>query len=218
MKALRLDIDLHYYWHAGTGSSSGTHLDALCERDGDDLPFLSGRHLKGLLRHAVHRAEAWGWFATQALPSGPVEDWETLLFGTRSQSAQRFQTLPGMLVMGDARLPDDERDWLNEQAAYKLMLFEELYSTAINEKGSARSHSLRGIEAALPMNLTALLQWEVTGLDPAHRQQQRQALEKENLANLLQAALPLVDAVGASRTRGLGEASLTLTTNQGGRA
>lgn len=209
MTAWQLNIELHHYWHAGSGSSSGTHLDALCERDNQGLPFVAGRHLKGLLRHALQRAEQWQWLEDLPLPEGPQPNWEALLFGTRSQSVQRFQTLPGIIRVDDARLPAPERAWLEQNSAYKAYLFEEIYSTAINENGTALAKSLRGMEAALPMTLSAPVSFELTALQADHRQQQQTAMTAD-LGALLVRVLPLIDAVGANRSRGLGEAMLSL--------
>jgi CRISPR/Cas system CSM-associated protein Csm3 (group 7 of RAMP superfamily) len=47
-----LTIDIRGYWHSGTGRGSGSHLDALVDTAHDGLPYLSGRHIKGLLRDA----------------------------------------------------------------------------------------------------------------------------------------------------------------------
>lgn len=217
MTAWQLRVDLHFYWHAGSGSGSGTHLDALCERDHDGLPFIAGRHLKGLLRHAIQRAEQWGWLAHLALPAGPQPNWESLLFGTRSQAAQRYHTLPGMLILDDARLSAGERAWIESSPESKAHLFTELYSTAIHEQGAAALHTLRGMEAALPMTLHAPLACEATALDEEHRQQQQAALAVD-LGAMLERVLPLIDAVGAHRSRGLGEATLSLhaAPNKGG--
>lgn len=218
MTVWQLNVDLHYYWHAGSGSSSGTHLDALCERDGAGLPFLAGRHLKGLLRHALQRAEQWHWLSESLLPQGPMDDWESLLFGTRSQTAQRFQTFPGLLVIDDAVLPVTERAWFECNPADKPLIFEELYSTAINAKGCASAQSLRGMEVALPMALEASVTCELTALDKEHRQQQRAVIETVDISSLIARILPLIDAVGAHRSRGLGEASLRLQLPKGGRS
>lgn len=210
MTTWQLKVELHHYWHAGSGSSSGTHLDALCERDNNGLPFLSGRHLKGLLRHAVQRAEQWQWLDDIPLPDGPQPDWESMLFGTRSQTAQRFHTLPGLLMVDDARLAESEKAWLEHNPVYKAYLFEEIYSTAINQDGTALAKSLRGIEVALPVTLTGLVSVEPTALESAHCQQQQAAMAVD-LSPVLERVLPLIDSVGGNRTRGLGEAVLSLS-------
>lgn len=210
--ARELHIHLHGYWHAGAGRSSGHHLDALCERD-DGLPILPGRQLKGVLRDAVRRAEAWGWLQDIDLPSGPASDHQSLLFGSSNQAEGRFSTSPGMLLVGSAHLPEAERLWLSQpgQAAVRSALFDELFSTAINEHGSALAQSLRGLEVAIPAPLAASLELGVTAQQPGHRQQQQAYLDSGRAWQVLEAALPLLDHIGAHRSRGLGECTVRLT-------
>lgn len=208
------DLHLHFahYWHAGSGTGSGYHLDALCLRDGDGLPMMPGRQLKGVLRHALRRAEAWGWLSELALPDGPADCHETLLFGSRSQSEHRSETLPGMLRVGNAHLPEAERAWLAvaEREPLRAELFGELFSTAINEHGSAQRYSLRGLEVSLPVTLHTTLSLALCAPHNAHRQQQQAYLTANTGWAALRAALPLVDALGAHRSRGLGEVRLDL--------
>lgn len=207
-----LRLDLANYWHAGSGRGSGYHLDTLCERDTDALPILPGRQLKGLLRHAVRRAEAWGWLTDHLLPEGPLRHHETLLFGSASQSVERSNTQPGMLHVDSARLSAEERQWLaaDEQAELRVELFGELFSTAINEQGSAQRYSLRGTEVCIPVTLEAPLALALTSQHEAVREQQKQYVQSGVGWQALTAALPLVDAIGAHRSRGLGEARLEL--------
>lgn len=214
----RLHLDFINYWHAGSGRSSGYHLDALCERDDCQLPVLPGRQLKGLLRHAVHRAEAWGWLSELALPAGPLASHEELLFGSRSHSESRSATQPGLLRVDTARLPDAELQWLahTEQTELREELFGELFSTAINEQGSAQRYSLRGLQVCIPLRLQAALDLAITASDAALRSQQQAYLQAGTAWQALDAALPLLDALGAHRSRGLGEARVTLDmTGQG---
>src|SRR5690554_6874870 len=107
-----LQIELHGFWHAGSGRSAGALADALVQKSADGLPVIGGRHIKGLLRHALVKAEALGWFAGVQLPAGPAQTLETLLFGSANQQEGRFATLPGMLIVSDAALPNNEADWL----------------------------------------------------------------------------------------------------------
>ena len=205
-----LCIDLAGYWHSGSGRSAGTHLDALTEKDSHGLPFVAGKQLKGLLRHALHRAIAWQW-VSPAVPDGPAVDLETLLFGSRSHIQSRHATLPGMLIIGDATLKDAEYLYLQQTPELSSFLYETLYSTAINEKGTAKDGSLRGIEVTLPVKLFSALQLTITSVDNAHRAQQKAWLSQVNEHWFwLEVCLPLIDAVGAHRSRGLGEATLSL--------
>lgn len=207
-----LQVDFINYWHVGSGRGNGSQVDALCARDADGLPVLPGRQLKGLLRHAVRRAEGWGWMEELALPPGPLQSHEQLLFGSSSQEEDRFSTEPGVLLVDCARLPANERAWLAAAGEEDLRgeLFSELFSTAIDELGSARRFSLRGLEVSIPLQLQAALRLEVTTVQPDLRAQQRACIASGSAWKALDCALPLLDALGANRSRGLGEARVRL--------
>lgn len=207
-----LHVEFTNYWHAGSGRGSGYYLDALCERDDSQLPIVPGRQLKGLLRHALHRAETWGWLSDLPLPPGPLASHEELLFGSRSHSESRSATQPGLLRMDTARLPDAEHQWLadGEQSELREELFGELFSTAINELGSAQRYSLRGLQVCIPVRLQSAVSLTITATDMALRTQQQAYIEAGTAWRAIEAALPLLDALGAHRSRGLGEARVTL--------
>lgn len=209
-----LKLSFQSYWHSGSGMGAGTHVDALCLRDQAGLPFLPGRQLKGVLRHAVRRAETWGWYEQLTLPTG-CSSHERLLFGSQSQYTSRHETQPGLLLTNSACLPADERNWLAQtgQAVEREQIFGTLFSTAINEAGTAEEHSLRGLEVCLPVTLYAELSLAVTALLPQPRQSQSDWLTLEDPWRTLALALPLVDALGAHRSRGLGEVILKLKTD-----
>lgn len=217
-EAARLQVDFISYWHVGSGRGNGNQVDAVCARDAEGLPVLPGRQLKGLLRHAVRRAEVWGWMEGLVLPAGPLQSHEQLLFGSGSQEAERFSTEPGVLLVDCARLPADERAALaaEENAELRGELFGELFSTAIDELGSARRFSLRGLEVSIPLQLQAALELEVTTVQAQLRAQQRAYIASGSAWTALERALPLLDALGAQRSRGLGEATVALIRAAGG--
>lgn len=225
-----LKIELLNYWRSGTGQSRGMNLDALTNKTTEGLPKLGGKHIKGLLRDALRAAEAWKHL-DDVFPAdfdGPCGDLETLICGSRSQVDSSLDTLPGMLVTGDALLHPVEGEWLLGNKDYIPSLYEALFSTAIGENGSAKNKSLRGFEVSLPVNLFVLLELNVTGQQDDHKQQQlsflnylsqRDILEKQkqqggdaelNAWSWLQRILPLMDSVGADRQRGSGEAIVTI--------
>jgi len=191
-----LHIRLQGYWHPGTGRAMGAAVDAAAYRDTDGLPALPGRHLKGLLRDAVERASAWGW---------PGYDAELVaaLFGDRPESVAPGQ-IPraGSLRVGDARLPATLRAQLadTDKRALRAGLFRVLLSTAIDaETGTADDRTLRGVEVVVPLDLEADLT-VLPGQQPPADWRER-----------LRSVLPLIPAVGAHRTRGLGRALLELS-------
>ena len=212
-----LTIDIAGYWHSGTGRGSGSHLDALVDTAHDGLPYLSGRHLKGLLRDAVYKAEEWGQLDTfkKAHPEAKLTDLKLteLLFGKRYENPEtrvpRDETTQGYLRVGDGLLPADLRLWLahKDQKACRPHLHRDLSSTAIDGgTGVANSRSLRGIQVTVPLRLEADI-----GLMPRlHGNPEQDALLADQWPTILDHCLPLVRGVGAHRSRGLGRASLQL--------
>ncbi|MEQ8817876.1 MAG: RAMP superfamily CRISPR-associated protein [Thalassobaculum sp.] len=202
-------IDLESYWHVGTGRGSSGLIDSLCARDRDGLPYLPGRSLKGLLRDAVDRAEAWGWFADLGHPptaTGTDGALTRRLFGqigferegdSRSGTPIRV-TERGCLAFTSARLAALERAALTGQSALKEHLFATLATTAVDPTtGTAKEQSLRTDEVAVPVTLEATVSALEDSVPPDWRA-------------ILALAMPLVRAVGGSRSRGLGQCRLSL--------
>lgn len=192
----QLVLRFHSFWHIGTGRGTGAAVDAATHRDQDGLPCVPGRHIKGLLRDALERAQAWGW--------GGHEDGSALahMFGQRAE--QPFvgdAPISGALHISDARLPGDLCAWLrmDEQRARRAALFRVLMSTAIDENsGAAKDRSLRGIEVVVPLELRASIATvpgHTVPFDWVHR---------------LRDVLPLIPAIGAHRNRGLGRVTMSL--------
>ena len=110
-----------------------------------------------------------------------------------------------MLRFSDARIGDNQE----EQQKWELFattvrgrklaanLFKYLSSTALDDQGLARKRSLRTLEVCIPLVLWA----DVDTVDGADPGQWREDLET---------SLPLVRALGAKRTRGLGRCRLQL--------
>lgn len=193
MREARLLVDLRGYWHPGGGRGGGAVVDAVTHRDSAGLPVLPGRHLKGLLRDALEQAETFGW----ARYAGCAET----LFGQRAEFGGTGPE-PGCLRVTDATLPPEIAAYLGCGPGKPLVrhLYRNLYSTAVEfATGTARDKSLRGIEVVVPLQLSARLE-TVSGREPP----------PEDWVERLAGVLPLIDAVGAHRSRGLGRAVLSL--------
>ncbi|MFZ1413175.1 MAG: RAMP superfamily CRISPR-associated protein [Defluviicoccus sp.] len=215
MNATRLlTIDIRSWWHAGTGRGGGEDADAVVERDHDGLPFLPGRHVKGLLRDAAFRLEHWG-----ALQS----DTTRLLFGNDPEAERelnhegfRRDTHEGGLRISNATLPLSVRAQLRkaEKGTSRAALFGSLANTAIDEaRGVAKSKSLRRTEVTIPLRLTSNITWSPPPGYPGWNDRERavvKSLETKWPHLLSDEILPLVRAVGAHRSRGLGRATLSL--------
>jgi CRISPR/Cas system CSM-associated protein Csm3 (group 7 of RAMP superfamily) len=201
MSRLLLQVDIRSYWHPGTGKGSTFSLDSVVNTGRNGLPRVPGRTLKGLVRDACERAEAWGWLADFSKP------FTDTLFGERSGTPEApLDRVPeaGALRFGDAALPEAVAQYLtNDEDRAKLIpeLYREIHMSAIDrETGTARDRSLRGMEVVVPMQLQApvdLVPGREGELEPGWQ---------EGLGRVL----PLVEAVGAHRSRGLGRAVLSL--------
>lgn len=191
MTTYQLQIDILDLWQAGSGKGQGSYLDSTPTLDDDGLPFLPGRHLRGLLREAVRHLALLG------ICGSGVEE---ALFGSHAGQEDRHQTNKGRLRVGSAHLPPEIRGHLLGAMGAKQLhagLFLDVFQTAIDETtGAAGGRSLRSARLCVPMLLVAAIE-ELKPID----QDARAALE---------ASLSLIDAVGAARNRGLGRCVATI--------
>lgn len=204
MKTVRVEI--HDFWHIGSGRGQGVGVDAEVVRTSGGLPYLPGRTLKGLLRDATRSGEV-----LRRLPAGTTE----ALFGTdlvdltdeeslsAQQEYQRFQTQPGVIRISGAYLgstPAERRQWeawsSSGQGTSDLArhFYRKLSTTALQE-GVAKHKSLRTIEVVVPLTLHAWLQ------GPA---------ERDDWVRSIQSVFPLVSGLGSGRARGFGSCTLSL--------
>ncbi len=198
LESLTLELEMLDYWHCGSGKGGCDYLGAQADRDSLGLPFVPGRLLKGLLRDALERCEAFG----HAAPGSA----EALFGGRAGRGLASGPPQPGAVRVADARLPEPVRAWLRgaEAATFRQALARELFAVAVDEAtGGARDGRPRGMEAIVPLVLEAELR-PVEGRAVPSGWQEAIAL-----------ALPLVGAVGAYRTRGLGRCALRIRQEAG---
>lgn len=208
----RLNFTFSSYWHAGSGRGRDAVLDAEVLRDADDLPYLPGKTIKGLLRKAMKVA-----LHARQESLAPVAD----LFGSEVAGEQasdgdeqiaaleggRFGTTAGKLWFGSATLPPSWAAWRRKAKADRNgakdddrssavldTLFRVVASTAIDARGVAREHTLRVSEVTVPMTLTAV----ITGPDDG------------GWVPLVKMALPHLRMVGVRGRRGYGRVEVTL--------
>lgn len=193
---LLLQFQIESYWQAGSGRGGGALIDSLAHKDAKGLPYLPGRTVKGLLRDAVYRLEQWGHTPNHLTHC---------LFGSVGveEGITRMQTNPGALRISDASLPENERIWLAQDndigAELRSALYQQISTTAIEYKsGTAKFGSLRSVEVVVPLKLEA--QIEIT--KPSQLEGNPEITNK--WLDYLKLALPLIRAIGTSRSRGLG--------------
>lgn len=178
-------------WHMGSGFGEGAHLDAVPVKSPAGLPYIPGRSVKGLLREAVQLAEDCG-----RLAAGTT----VRLFGSRDPQKSRYESRSGGLRVTNAVLGADMEAWAKKNPVPVAELYTVLSATKIDEQGLAEDETLRKIEAAWPLTLTA----EVEG---AH--DEREWIES------LRLAAPLIRQAGVRRHRGLGRVAVAIEEVQG---
>ena len=51
---INYEIHFHSYWHCSSGLSAGADIDTLVLKNADNLPYVPGRTMKGLVRDAIN--------------------------------------------------------------------------------------------------------------------------------------------------------------------
>ena len=181
---MHLEFRLLSYWQVGSGSGTLGTYDSVAARDRQDLPIIPGKQVKGLCRHAV-------WQATKIPHLGIPDTMVNTLFGDRTEGGED-EPSPGSLRFTSAKLPRDLRAALAGRKDLIAGLFQSRRSTAMTPDGVAKPHSLRFDEVVVPVTLHA----EITG-------------DSKGWEEVLKKALPLIEAVGSGRTRGMGRVIVT---------
>ena len=182
---IKYKIEFFDLWHCGSGLSAGADVDALVIKDKNNLPYIPGKTLKGLIREAAEELLRF----QKRDKDNKIEDKFIEFFG-KSESATDI--VRGTSFFSDARLSDDEACQIidNNLSAF---LYKNIASTAIDSNGIAEKGSLRRIEVTIPLTLEA----EILNIP-------------DELKDLLIEALSMVKRLGVNRNRGLGRCSLTV--------
>lgn len=183
-------MDIHYrleffsYWHCGSGLSAGADVDLLTIKDEDDLPFVPGKTIKGLLREASET------LASLAPDRYPAPEKIEEIYGKANDGSSMLQ---GYAFFSNADFPKEDKDFIIKKK-YARSLFTSVSSTAIDDAGIAKEHSLRRMEVALPCILTG----EILNFP-------------DDCKKLMVDSMAFVKRLGANRNRGLGRCRFTIT-------
>lgn len=179
-------VEFFTYWHCGSGLSAGADVDALVVKDNDDLPFVPGKTVKGLLREAMEDIAA---LKGNTFPSDR-------LFGNSSDEGKN---IAGELFFSNAEFPDEDNKSLDTDINHKSTklkdyLYTSLSRTAIDKDGCAKEHSLRKLEVVFPCTLTGVIR----------------NVPDEYMQDVID-GLRFIKRFGANRNRGLGRCQFSVT-------
>ncbi len=144
MSNIKYTIEFYSQWHCGSGLSAGADVDALVVKGKDDMPYVPGKTIKGLVREAVENLMQF----TGADKSGLIEQ----AFGKEGETT-------GCAHFDNAKLDGDEYETIVKANAAQF-LYNKVTTTAISDEGTAQEHSLRSIETVVPCTLYG----EITGV------------------------------------------------------
>lgn len=178
MKNIKYSIHFYSPWHCGSGLSAGADADSLVIKDKDEMPFIPGKTLKGLVREAVEDYAALG----NSLSDNKFNE----AFGVAANADDTDDNISGSAFFTNAKLDDKETGAIVGNKAQHY-LFHNVSSTAIGEDGIAEDHSLRSIEAVVPCTLYA----EIYDLP-------------DEVADIIEKSFGLIHHIGLNRSRGLG--------------
>ncbi len=192
---LILTLDISSDWHIGSGEEGGAYADALVLKDSNNLPYLPGRALKGLLRDAFEQGVSNHWFE-----HGDDQKLVNDLFGGEGEGIET----QGIIQVSSGCLSEEEKAYLISEPSASSKLYRVIRHTAIdNETGVAQETSLRSIEVTIPMTLKA----EIT-FNAEHPKFSEYENSKTLLKWLAQSSR-LIMSFGAKRQRGFGEIAIT---------
>lgn len=192
-----LQIQFVSDWHIGSGLGDGAIADAVLNRDAKGIPCLPGSAIKGALREGAWRLASY---------QEDLEAMPDFLFGTNSQA--RVSNRPGLLIVGQGKLDNSLRQWLEAQDDFKEFI-EDMTIIRMQTRLDARKmvvpHSLRSIECGIP-GLTFSSDIAAALPEDAHAW----------FAGYLGAICACVKSIGGYRSRGIGRCRLMPGGKKGG--
>lgn len=135
---MRYKITFYDFWHLSSGVSAGATMDSLVVKDGDGLPYVPGKTIKGLIREMV-----------ELIDNRKSKE----IFGDKGSNIANS-------YFSNATLDKDTINHLNANPTLKKHLFDKITSTKIDEKGLADDKSLREIEVVVPLTLSGTIECE----------------------------------------------------------
>ena len=186
---IKYKVEFLDYWHLSSGLSAGAKLDSAVIKDKDDLPYLSGKTLKGLVREMALDFEC---------------DFIETCFGTTTDKKDKCyeegkEEREGSCYFSNATLPTEVADEIRE---HKLQdrLYDVIASTKIGQKalkdeteGIAVTNSLREIEVVVPLTLEGFI-------DDVPSKYKKKMIQ----------ALKMIKRMGLNRNRGLGRCQISV--------
>ena len=189
MQTIKYKIEFYDFWHIGSGQHSGVVADAIVAKTKNNLPFIPGRTLKGLLREAAEVLNSLN--DGELVSSAFIES----TFGNVTSSSE---TTKAVSFFSNAYLSNHLANNLNSNHL-SSNLYRLQSSTALDEKGQALKGSLRTLEVTIPLTLYGSV------IDVP---------DKQDFTIQLEHCFNYVKRMGVNRNKGLGACNLEILKEQ----
>ena len=183
---IKYKIEFHTDWHCGSGLAAGADMDALVVKDKNNMPYVPGKTIKGLVREAIEeirRFQSNNDTSDIDAAFGFFKDMENLE--------------KGCLFFTNAELSEVEYNAIVSNKATHF-LYRSISNTAIGENGIAKDNSLRKTQFVVPCTLYG----EILGVPDA-------------LASELEASFGFIKHLGQMRNRGYGRCTISVMEKKG---
>ncbi len=187
---MKINYTIQFFddWHCGSGLASGADLDALVIKDKDNLPFVPGKTVKGLVKEAVDDIIQFSKVKTD---KEKIEK----AFGYFENADNLGK---GYLFFSNAELSKAQKKSIIQNNASNF-LYRTIASTAIDDEGIAVEHSLRKIEVVVPCTVNGSI--IADNFD-------------EEVEKVICKSFDYIKRLGQNRNRGLGRCKFTFTNKE----
>ena len=192
MGELIYQIEFFSYWHTSSGLAGGPEAHLMVIKNVDDLPFIPGRTLKGMLRKAADQINKLN---DQLVTKQFIE--KVFGVGDDHRNGDSSQSNSGSCFFSNAEISQSLSDQIIKKKQ-QFLLFDTIASTAIDQNGIAKDNTLRQVEVTIPLSLYA----KIVSFPE----------DPDNLRQI-KACMQWVKKMGYHRSRGLGRCEFTIHQN-----
>ncbi len=183
---IKYKIEFHSDWHCGSGLAAGADVDALVIKDKNNMPYVPGKTIKGLVREAIEEIR-------HLQSNNDVSDID-VAFGFFKDKEKMGR---GNLFFTNAELPVEEYHAIVSNKASHF-LFRSISNTAIGNNGIAKDNSLRKTQVVVPCTLHG----EILNIP-------------DTLVSELETSFGFIKRLGQMRNRGYGRCTISVIEKKG---
>lgn len=178
---LNYEINFLDYWHLSSGLSAGAKLDSAVVKDKDNIAYVPGKTIKGLVREMAELLDDCAF--VNSCFGGSSEDKDKCY-------DEKSKNIEAECYFSNATLEDQVKMQIIK---YHLQdnLYDEIASTKIDENGIAEDKSLREIEVVVPLALKG----KIVDVPDGYQEKMRKSLQ-------------MIHRMGLNRNRGLGRCTI----------